>query len=130
MRCSNCGVCCTETEMLLSKKDIKRLEALGYCVEEFAAFDRQGYATLKNRAGYCFFYDLAKRRCSVYMSRPSGCRVYPVIVDIDNGIILDSICECRGSITEWEKSVKGKRVVKLLEVIDSEAEERRRLRRR
>lgn len=99
-------------------------------MEEFAAFDRQGYATLKNRAGYCFFYDLVKRRCSVYTSRPSGCRVYPVIVDIDSGIILDSICECCGSITEQEKSVKGKRVVKLLEVIDSEAEERRHLRRR
>ncbi len=125
MRCSNCGICCTETEMLLSKKDIKRLENLGYSIDEFAAFDKQGYVTLKNREGYCVFYDLAKRRCRIYASRPSGCRVYPVIVDVDCGIILDSICECRGSITEQEKSVKGKRVIKLLEVIDSEAEERK-----
>ena len=130
MRCSNCGVCCTETEMLLSKKDINRIEGLGYSVKEFATFDRQGYVTLKNRKRYCVFYDLAKHRCTIYASRPSGCRVYPVIVDEDCGIILDSICECRGSITEQEKSVKGKRVVKLLEVIDSEAEERRLNRRR
>jgi len=115
--------------MLLCKKDLKRLKDLGYCLEEFAAFDRQGYATLKNRDGYCVFYDLAKRQCRVYASRPLGCRVYPVIVDVDSGIILDSICECRSSINEEEKSLKGKRVSKLLEVIDSEAEERRRMRR-
>ena len=130
MRCSNCGVCCTETEMLLSIKDINRLEALGYSVKEFAIFDKQGYVTLRNRDGYCVFYDLAKHRCNIYTARPSGCRVYPVIVDVESGIILDSICECRGSITEQEKSVKGKRVVKLLELIDSEAEERKLNRRR
>jgi Fe-S-cluster containining protein len=125
MHCSNCGVCCTETEMLLSKKDLKRLEETGYKVADFASFDKQGYVTLKNRDGYCIFYDLAKRKCSVYTSRPSGCRVYPVIVDIDSGVVLDTICECRSSITEQEKAVKGKRVVKLLEVIDAEAAERK-----
>jgi len=111
--------------MLLSKKDIKQLEERGYKPSKFVRYDRHGYATLKNREGYCVFYDQTKRRCSEYASRPSGCRVYPVIVDDERGIVLDSICEARNSVTAQEKAAKGKRVIKLLEVIDSEAQKRR-----
>lgn len=121
MHCSNCGVCCTETEMLLGNRDIKRLEKLGYHQGEFVKFDKQGYAQLQNKDGYCIFYDRKNHRCKVYMSRPSGCRVYPVIVDEDSGIILDAICESRHSITDKEKILKGHRVIKLLRLIDNEA---------
>ena len=124
MRCSNCGICCTETEMLLSVKDITRLEKKGFSKNYFAKFDKQGYAVLKNRDGYCVFYDLRKRRCSVYADRPSGCRVYPVILDEEKGIVFDDICDSCDSITEEEKKVKGKKVIKLLEKIDAEAENR------
>jgi len=125
MNCSNCGVCCTETEMLLSKQDIKRLKNKGFSQNQFVNFDKQGYAQLKNCDGYCIFYDLRKRQCSVYDDRPAGCRVYPVILDEEKGIILDNICESRKTITQSEKKLKGKQVIKLLEVIDSEASERR-----
>jgi Fe-S-cluster containining protein len=111
--------------MLLSKKDIKRLEDKGYRQNQFVRYDKQGYATLKNRDGYCIFYDRINRRCSEYANRPAGCRVYPVIVDVEQGIVLDTICESRNTISDEEKSFKGKRVVKLLEVIDSEALKRR-----
>ena len=124
MHCSNCGVCCTETEMLLCKKDIKRLEKKGFSQKQFVSYDRQGYAQLKNREGYCVFYGLKNRQCNVYADRPAGCRVYPVILDEDTGIILDDICQSRGSITQSEKNLKGKRVIRLLEVIDCEALER------
>ena len=124
MRCSNCGVCCTETEMLLSKKDIKRLEITGFSQNQFVIFDKHGYAQLRNREGYCFFYDRLNHQCSVYVERPAGCRVYPVILDEDTGIILDNICESRKSITQSEKNLKGKRVIRLLKIIDSEAHER------
>jgi uncharacterized protein len=124
MHCSNCGVCCTETEMLLSKKDIKRLEKKGFSQNHFANYDKQGYAELKNRDGYCIFYNLKNHRCSVYVDRPAGCRVYPVILDEETGIILDSICDSRKTITQSEKKLKGKRVIRLLEIIDSEASER------
>jgi uncharacterized protein len=107
--------------MLLSKKDIKRLEMKGFSQNYFVLFDKQGYAVLRNRDGYCVFYDLTKRRCSVYVDRPSGCRVYPVIFDEDKGVVFDEICERRNSITKNEKEVKGKRVIRLLERIDSEA---------
>jgi Fe-S-cluster containining protein len=125
MRCSNCGVCCTETEMLLSQKDIKRLEKKGFSQNYFVHYDKQGYAQLKNREGYCVFYDLKNHQCSVYVDRPSGCRVYPVIFDEEKGVVLDSICQSRSTITEKEKNLKGKRVIKLLERIDSEAVKRR-----
>ncbi len=124
MDCSNCGVCCTETEMLLSKKDIKCLEKRGFSQNQFANFDENGYAVLKNQDGYCVFYDLKNRKCSVYEDRPAGCRVYPVIFDEETGIILDDICQSRNTITLEEKRVKGKKVVRLLEIIDAEASER------
>ena len=110
--------------MLLSKRDIKRLEKIGFSQREFARFDIQGYVQLKNREGYCVFYDRENRRCSVYIDRPLGCRVYPVILDEEIGIVLDTICEARGSISAVEKRLKGKRVTSLLEVIDCEALER------
>jgi len=111
--------------MLLSKKDVKRLETKGFSQNYFVLYDKQGYAVLRNRDGHCIFYDLKKRLCSVYVDRPSGCRVYPVIFDEDKGIVFDEICERRNSITKKEKDAKGKRVIKLLERIDSEALKRR-----
>ena len=125
MRCSNCGVCCTETRMLLAERDINRLVNRGFSKSFFVKFNKQGYAQLKNRGGYCVFYDAKNRRCSVYVDRPSGCRVYPVILEENKGIILDEICEARNTVTDAEKSVKGRRVIRLLERIDGEAAKRR-----
>jgi uncharacterized protein len=123
MRCSHCGVCCTETEMMLSQKDIARLKKMGFEQDFFVRMDRQGYALLKNRDGYCVFYNLDKRRCDIYPNRPVGCRVYPVIFDEDKGeVIFDDICKSSSSITLREKELKGKKVVKLLEKIDAEAQ--------
>jgi Fe-S-cluster containining protein len=125
MNCSNCGICCTETEMLLSNEDIKRLEKKGFHKKFFMKTDKSGYAQLRNRNGYCVFYDLKKRQCNVYTDRPSGCNVYPVILDEEKGIIIDDICPEGDSISVEEKAEKGKAVVKLLERIDEEAKNRR-----
>ena len=111
--------------MLLSQEDITRLENRGFSRTYFVKFDKQGYAQLKNHEGYCVFYGLKNRQCSVYVNRPSGCRVYPVILDEDKGIVLDDICNSRNTITEKEKNIKGKRVIRLLEKIDNEAAIRR-----
>ena len=125
MRCLHCGVCCKETEMLLSQEDIKRLEKSGYQKESFARFDNAGYALLRNRQGYCVFYDAKEHRCSIYAVRPSGCRVYPVIYDEDKGIIVDCICHAQDTVSEQEKQRKGKRVTALLKRIDRQAEQKR-----
>jgi Fe-S-cluster containining protein len=111
--------------MLLSEKDIARLEKKGFSKNYFVKYDKQGYAQLKNREGYCVFYNPKKRQCNVYADRPSGCRVYPVILDEEKGIILDYICDSRNTITEKEKKLKSKIVIKLLERIDNEAANRR-----
>ena len=124
MRCLHCGVCCRETEMLLSTKDIKRLEQKGYRRAFFVRFDSQGYATLKNTRGYCVFYDVEKRRCKVRAHRPEGCRVYPLIYHEDKGIIVDPICPSRETVTERQKVKGGAKVLKLLQIIDAEAEKR------
>jgi Fe-S-cluster containining protein len=125
MRCVRCGVCCTETEMLLSKKDIARLKKKGYPVDSFMRFDKDGYAILRNRNGYCVFYNVKQRQCDVYADRPLGCRIYPVILDEGKGIVVDHICHAKRSVTESEKIRKGKQVIKLLEVIDYEAKTNR-----
>jgi Fe-S-cluster containining protein len=111
--------------MLLSVKDIERLERKGYDRDFFVRFDSEGYATLRNQRGYCVFYDAEKNRCKVHAHRPSGCRIYPVIYDETKGITVDQICPSQGSVTEKQKAKRGKKVLKLLATIDAEAEKRR-----
>jgi Fe-S-cluster containining protein len=124
MRCLRCGVCCRETEMLLSTADIERLERKGHAREFFARFDPKGYVTLRNYRGYCVFYDLEKRRCKVRADRPLGCRIYPVIYDEEKGIVVDSVCSAQSTLTERQKAKRGKKVLKLLKKIDNEAKKR------
>jgi Fe-S-cluster containining protein len=125
MRCLRCGVCCKETEMLLSTKDIKRLEKKGYARNSFVQFDIDGYATLKNQRNYCVFYDQEERLCKVRAYRPAGCRIYPVIYDENKGIIIDNVCPSYNSVTDKQKAQRGKKVLKLLKTIDAEAKQRR-----
>jgi Fe-S-cluster containining protein len=125
MRCLHCGECCKETEMLLCNEDIVRLERKGYAREFFSVCDSQGFIFLRNVDGCCVFYDAEKRRCKVRGNRPSGCRVYPVIYDEAEGIVVDDICPAKCSVTEKQKAKRGKKVLQLLERIDAEAEERR-----
>ena len=126
MRCSHCGICCTETEMLLSKKDIERIEKLGFQKRNFVKYDKQGFAQLRNHDSYCVFYNRKSQRCGIYENRPIGCRVYPVILDESIGIVLDDICPDKGTISDAEMNLKGKRVINLLKVIDNEAAIRQR----
>jgi Fe-S-cluster containining protein len=115
--------------MLLSKEDIERLERKGYPRELFVLFDMEGYATLRNVKGHCVFYDVENRRCMVYVVRPLGCRLYPVIYDEEKGIVADEICRGKARFSEKVLTRKGRKVNKLLERIDAEAAERRSTRR-
>lgn len=118
MRCLRCGVCCQETEMLLSKEDIERLERNGYDREFFVRIDEEGYAVLRNQNGHCVFLDPEKRVCKERSSRPSGCRIYPVIQDKDKRIIVDGACTARTTISEKQRA---KRAKKVRERMDAEA---------
>lgn len=128
MHCLRCGICCRETEMLLSKKDIEQLEKKGYIRDFFIRFDNKGYARLRNQRGHCVFYDTKNKSCRVRSYRPSGCRIYPVIYDENKGVTIDTICPNRNTITEKLKTKRGQRVVQLLRIIDAEAERRRQAR--
>jgi Fe-S-cluster containining protein len=110
--------------MLLSNEDVSRLESKGYDREFFSVCDSQGFIFLRNVDGCCVFYDAEKQLCRIRGNRPSGCRVYPVIYDEAEGIVVDDICPAKGSITEKQKAKRGKKVLKLLERIDAEAKKR------
>jgi Fe-S-cluster containining protein len=111
--------------MLLSAEDIERLEQKGFHRDFFVRFDKEGYATLRNQDGNCVFFDPEKRTCRERANRPLGCRIYPVMHDEDNGIVIDIICPARNTISKKQKAKGGKKVLKLLAKIDSEAETRR-----
>jgi hypothetical protein len=54
-----------------------------------------------------------------------GCRLYPVIYDETKGIIVDNIYPAGGNLNEKKIEKKGKKVIKLLEKIGTEAKRRR-----
>jgi Fe-S-cluster containining protein len=124
MRCSHCGVCCEETEMMVSNTDIERLERLGHDSQKFVRYDRLGFARLKNRHGFCVFYDSDKCRCQIYGHRPLGCRIYPVIYSEQEGIVVDDLCPRQNTVSETELGREGKRLMELLQRIDNEAHTR------
>ena len=125
MLCLRCGECCRETEMLLCSLDIERLERSGYNRDSFVRFDEDGYAFLRNHDGNCVFFNPAKRTCNERSNRPTGCRIYPVMFDEEKGIVVDELCVAWNTVTEKQKEKRGKKVLKLLERIDVEAQKRR-----
>jgi Fe-S-cluster containining protein len=124
MRCSRCGKCCEETEMLLSRADAKRLKELGYSLEEFAFCDKKGFTRLKNREGCCVFFDSNERKCKIYKNRPLGCHIFPVIFSEEEGIVVDDICPMKNTVSKRELNQKDKILVNLLQQIDCEAEKK------
>ena len=56
------------------------------------------------------------------MYRPLGCRVYPIIYSVDEGIVVDDLCPMQHTVTGSELKKKGRIVTRLLQRIDSEAE--------
>ncbi len=122
MRCSHCGKCCEETEMELSARDVERLEKRGYSRGEFTVKGSDGVVRLSNVGGFCYFYDSARRRCRVYVDRPQGCYLYPVVYSINEGVVIDDLCPVGETIPEKELRKKGKILTKLLKTVDRERE--------
>ncbi len=85
-----CVLCCVETEMPLTRDDMKRIEKLGYKRIDFAV-EAEGETRLKNVSKKCFF--LKVDRCSIYEDRPEGCRTYPLVYDADSyKFVFDPVC--------------------------------------
>lgn len=112
--------------MPLSAEDIERIEREGYRKNFFVQFE-EGYPVLRNLNNYCVFYDVENQRCRIYHSRPLGCRLYPVVYDEQKGIVVDAICSAKGTGNEEKIARRGLKVIKLLQKMDAEAENRRNL---
>lgn len=92
-----CGRCCYQTEMPLTEEDIAIIEGLGFRREEFA-IEVDGILRLRNVNGRCYFLD-ESNRCRIYEHRPIGCRIYPVVLDMETGkAVVDDLCPRKDSI--------------------------------
>ena len=118
MLCSNCGKCCEETEMELSRREVKRLEKRGFRRSEFTVKGRDGITRLGNIGRWCYFYDHIDNRCRVYEDRPLGCNLYPVMYSVNEGVVIDDLCPMGETISDEELRTKGTILIKLLKTID------------
>lgn len=75
--------------MILLLSDIDRLATRGY--SDFYELKNNFYV-LRNIDGRCIFLNPVTGRCVIYDDRPLGCRIYPLIFDEDNGVLLDKYC--------------------------------------
>lgn len=95
-KCENCGKCCLETEMILSKQDLNLIlnNASNNLNEDDVVFkNNDDFLQLKNSSGHCVFFDMSSKECKIYKLRPQGCKFYPLIYDRDNHkCIIDKDC--------------------------------------
>jgi Fe-S-cluster containining protein len=103
-----CGKCCYQTEMPLTEEDIERIEKLGYRRQDFVV-KVNGVYRLRNVNGKCFFLD-ESNRCKIYEHRPIGCRIYPVVFDVERcKAVVDDLCPMRDKISR--KDIKEAEVI-------------------
>src|ERR1700678_3390123 len=86
--CSKCpGYCCSYPVIPLKKRDVQRLaDHFGLSFEEarkkFTKVDGDEPYAMRRKADphfgkTCRFFDIVKRRCTIYTARPTICREYP-----------------------------------------------------
>ena len=118
-----CLQCCKNTNMLLSKMDIKRIESLGYSYDFFVDI-HNGWFQLKNQDGRCVFHNSIM--CTIYENRPDGCKLYPIIYDKDKKhAVFDKDCPHKHNFY-MTQSVK-KQLYDLVSKIESERAGRKKL---
>ena len=114
-KCLKCGLCCLETEMPLTWDDIRRIENLGYSLKDFAVKNEDGIYVLRNVKGACFFLDKGSKLCKIYPYRPMGCRIYPVIYDIDRETaMVDPACPAASTMSSEELKIRTRLLLQVL----------------
>jgi Fe-S-cluster containining protein len=89
-----CHLCCLDTRMTLTEADVVRLEAAGF--KDVFRLNREGDLELRNHDGRCVLLDGG--RCTAYAARPEGCRLYPLILDLQTDrVVRDAYCPHRRS---------------------------------
>ena len=107
--------------MILTEADIRRITRLGYRASDFIIY-RDGFPRLRNVDGHCYFLDPDKRVCKIYKYRPVGCRIYPLIYDLEHGFRLDDECPAVETISGRElyyRVLALKRVLRELSLLRS-----------
>jgi len=114
-----CNLCCIETEMPLSRSDVRRILKAGYSLEDFAVKTTEGWR-LKNHSNKCVF--LSEEGCKIYPYRPEGCRLYPLVYDEALGVVkFDDICPHNDEFKMTEEEIQ--RVIELLVQLEKERQE-------
>jgi hypothetical protein len=106
--------------MPLTEDDIKRIEKLGFKRSDFIV-EAEGETRLLNVKKTCFF--LREGGCTVYEGRPEGCRIYPLVYDLDaHKFVYDTVCP---HSVEFKSNREDKEKLKrLIRRLDKEAEKR------
>lgn len=115
-----CVACCLETEMPLTEDDLRGIEKLGFKRADFTV-EAEGETRLRNVNRACFF--LEGGRCKIYEGRPEGCRIYPLVYDVDtHKFVYDPVCP-HGA--EFKATREDKeRLKRLIRRLDREAAKR------
>ena len=120
--CEEIRLCCSETEMTLTREDVKRIRELGYQTKDYLIKSDDGFCELKNVDGLCFFYDKATKLCKIYDHRPEGCRYYPITYHwTKRKCVLDQDCPSRDTTTKQEIRKVCHKVRRLVEKLIQEA---------
>jgi len=98
--------------MPLTNKDLQRIHKLGYDKKTFVRIKGE-IPRLRNLEGRCIF--LQEEGCMIYRYRPEGCRLYPLVYNVDVGrTVLDPLCPFWCLFKPTEENVE-----KLLRLIES-----------
>lgn len=117
----NCTQCCMETEMPLSNDDVKRIEKLGFDRNHFV-INNDGWLQLRNLNERCVFND--GKKCTIYDSRPEGCKFYPVIYDeSEKCATLDEDCPHRDEFKISDANLEA--LASLVAKLNSERKQRK-----
>lgn len=106
VRCGfrDCYQCCFETEMILTKEDVAKIEKnTNRKREDFLLPTEQtdGFMQLKNvesKIGRKCFFLSDKGKCTIYKFAPNGCKLYPLILNLETDEVMIDI-DCRER--EW-----------------------------
>ena len=102
--------------MILSVKDIKKIQNIGYDKKFFVRKDN-GYFKLKNKDGRCVFHN--GKKCLIYNFRPEGCKLYPLIFNNEyKCAVIDNECSNGGLFNFNPNDIK--RLYNLIDLIESE----------
>ncbi|GEM_PF-282743 len=116
-----CAKCCYETHMPLTQEDIRRITSLGYRLEDFAERGPDGVWYLRNIDGHCVFLDPKTGRCRIYQWRPLGCRLYPLVYDVESGeVTVDPECPKATSVNRDVVKRLAPKLIKLIKRIYGE----------